>query len=85
MCEIITKSASLLNRCTFVIIIGISTRKTKVMLEIPAFVNEFLWIVAHTKTVFIQEVLNMETQLHQSFLHSYDNEGDNLVDPKIEH
>ncbi len=30
------------------------------MLEIPAFVKEFLWIVAHTKTVFIKEILNTE-------------------------
>lgn len=55
----------MLNLCTFVIIIRISTRKTKVMLEIPAFVKEFPRTVAHTKTVFIQEILNTETQLLQ--------------------
>lgn len=50
---------------TFVIVIRISTRKTKVMLEIPAFVKEFPLSVSHTETVLIQEILITETQLHQ--------------------
>lgn len=35
------------------------------MLEIPAFIKEFLLSVSHTETVLIQEILITETQLHQ--------------------
>lgn len=35
------------------------------MLEIPAFVKEFLLGVSHTETVLVQEILITETQLHQ--------------------